>query len=1099
MASSYSSSSNDEVFLSFRGDDTRETFTSHLFYGLCQKKVKTFMDENIEKGKKISADLLNAIIEGSKISIVIISEHYANSKWCLDELVKVLECKKLKSQIVIPIFYGVHPSDVRTQKGSFGKGFEENRKNFQKMEEKVQNWRDALIEASYLSGHESTKFRNDAILVDIIVKDVLKKLEDLTISTYFDGLVGIDSRINKVKSLLRFESPESQIVGIWGMGGVGKTTLAKTMFKRHSYGFESKIFVENVREKCEKGGGLEVLQKEILSELLKEENVKSRSNLPQYTNQRKVLIVLDDVSRLEQLEYLVGGLDRFGLGSKIIITTRDREVLLEFGVDNIYEFGTFNDDEALEMFCNHAFRQNTCPEGFLELSKKVVDYAEGNALALKVLGCHFHKKSKIGWEKELPILSEISSLKIHNVLKISYDELNLDEKSIFLDIACFFKGEDKDWVMDILDDDQVIVDYRLNVLVEKSLVSISNFNGFQMHDLLQEMGREIVRQESIKNPGKRSRLWHCDDIYNVLKNNKGTDSIEGIFLDMSTIRDLDLTPRAFEKMSNLRLLKLYVPFDPDISNVSSKVHLPKDLDFLPNELRYLHWHGYPWRTLPTNFSADNLVEVDLPYSEVQQLWEGEKEASRLKVVDLQHSNYLNRIPDPVETPNLERIIVSDCKRLSRLPSSIQNFNNLGLLSCEGLTSLSCFPNNIHFRSPIEIDLSCCFNLMEFPSISGNVIKLRLSGTAIKEVPSSIDRLTSLQLLDLSNCYSLTCLPTSICKLKFLTELNLSGCSNFERFPEISGGLRFLCRVYLEGTKIKELLSSFERLMILKTLHLPRCCELASMPRNLTNLEVSDTTDKRRRASFYGSRGLVLPPLSGLSNLSDLTLYNCDIREIPEDIGCLSSLESLHLIGNAFESLPPSIKQLSRLRGLQLMDCYMLISLPELPRSLRHLEARGCDRLESLPELPEFLESLDVSTARCDPWIINHEFIRCPKLKEKANDILASDSQLRIQHMAIVALSAKPRNGSTISLCGTAVKIPEWFRNQCSGSSITIQLPLQCVIGFAYCVVVGFEEDSDFNGEIFGVECRYGVKMKIASSNIAGSKIINLLCSAWPGL
>lgn len=123
-----------------------------------KKKIKTFIDEVLQKGDEISPAILNAI-EGSKMSIIIFSKDYASSKWCLDELVKVLECKKLNSQIVVPVFYHVHPSDVRNQTGSFGKGFEESETNFKEMPEKVQNWRDALTEASYLSGHESIKFR----------------------------------------------------------------------------------------------------------------------------------------------------------------------------------------------------------------------------------------------------------------------------------------------------------------------------------------------------------------------------------------------------------------------------------------------------------------------------------------------------------------------------------------------------------------------------------------------------------------------------------------------------------------------------------------------------------------------------------------------------------------------------------------------------------------------------------------------------------------------------------------------------------------------------------------------------------------------------
>ncbi|KAJ4723726.1 Disease resistance protein (TIR-NBS-LRR class) family [Melia azedarach] len=161
MATAFSSSSsaNYHVFLSFRGEDTRDKFTSHLFKELSErKKLKTFFDEDIKKGESISADLLNSI-EGSRVSVVIFSEHYGDSKWCLDELVKILECKERNGQIVIPVFYNVHPSDVKEQKGRFGKAFEDNAKKFKKNSKRVQKWRDVLKETSLLAGHESAKIR----------------------------------------------------------------------------------------------------------------------------------------------------------------------------------------------------------------------------------------------------------------------------------------------------------------------------------------------------------------------------------------------------------------------------------------------------------------------------------------------------------------------------------------------------------------------------------------------------------------------------------------------------------------------------------------------------------------------------------------------------------------------------------------------------------------------------------------------------------------------------------------------------------------------------------------------------------------------------
>lgn len=160
MASSSSSSSivfhqeKYDVFISFRGVDTRESFTSHLYAALCKKKIDTYIDYRLERGDEISPALLEAI-EESKLSIIIFSKNYASSSWCLDELVHILKCKKRNGQFVVPVFYGVDPSHVRKQKGSYAVAFAELEERFKDNINKVEEWRGALEAAANLSGWDS--------------------------------------------------------------------------------------------------------------------------------------------------------------------------------------------------------------------------------------------------------------------------------------------------------------------------------------------------------------------------------------------------------------------------------------------------------------------------------------------------------------------------------------------------------------------------------------------------------------------------------------------------------------------------------------------------------------------------------------------------------------------------------------------------------------------------------------------------------------------------------------------------------------------------------------------------------------------------------
>ncbi|XAR48724.1 hypothetical protein NMG60_11031633 [Bertholletia excelsa] len=151
---------NHHVFLSFRGEDTRNIFVGHLYKGLNQAGVRTFRDkEKLQKGDMISPQLFQAI-EESSISIVILSENYANSSWCMNELEKIIECRDKRNQKIYPIFYDVEPFDVRKQQGNFGKGFDLLSSKFQQEPQKIKKWELALEEVCNAGGFHLNKAEN---------------------------------------------------------------------------------------------------------------------------------------------------------------------------------------------------------------------------------------------------------------------------------------------------------------------------------------------------------------------------------------------------------------------------------------------------------------------------------------------------------------------------------------------------------------------------------------------------------------------------------------------------------------------------------------------------------------------------------------------------------------------------------------------------------------------------------------------------------------------------------------------------------------------------------------------------------------------------
>ncbi|XP_030946044.1 TMV resistance protein N-like [Quercus lobata] len=226
-----------DVFLSFRGEDTRNGFTSHLHKTLCDKGFNTFIDNNLQRGGEISIELLKTIVS-SKVSIIVFSENYASSSWCLDELVKILECKKNIGQLVLPVFYNVDPSEVRGQKKGFGVALTEHEEKFKDNIDKVKNWRTALKEVGSLSGWHYKNGDTEAKFIQNIVENIPK------CTPVFVGkcLVGVKPRAKAVESLLSMELDEVRIVVIHGLPGIGKITIAKAVYNRIANHFDGSSF-----------------------------------------------------------------------------------------------------------------------------------------------------------------------------------------------------------------------------------------------------------------------------------------------------------------------------------------------------------------------------------------------------------------------------------------------------------------------------------------------------------------------------------------------------------------------------------------------------------------------------------------------------------------------------------------------------------------------------------------------------------------------------------------------------------------------------------------------------------------------------------------
>ncbi|KAF2297148.1 hypothetical protein GH714_018286 [Hevea brasiliensis] len=385
--------------------------------------------------------------------------------------------------------------------------------------------------------------------------------------------------------------------------------------------------------------------------------------------------------------------------------------------------------------------------------------------------------------------------------------------------------------------------------------------------------------------------------------NNANEAVEGLLLNLSEIRRVHLNDSVFSRMPNLRLLKFY----RDCSNFTESRFQSNYLKCLPNKLSLLHWEKYPFKSLPLNFSMENLVHLFMPRSEVEELWNGSTCLPNLKSLDLNWSKHLKIVPDFSMMTSLEEINFEGCESLIEIPSSIQCLERLD-----------------------SLDLTFCIKLRSLPQMPRGIkyyISLFLEWKS--ESPSSIQFLDNLLRLYIDHCKNLISLPKTI-HCNTLRRLNISFCPNLIMSPQI-----------MESSEV--LPSSNDGIV---ELDLTGCKMLKSLPNGTCEL---------KRLEILNLRGCSylekLPPLYGLCSLKKLYLDGTALVEIPPDIGSLSSLELLSLIDTPMEELPSSIGCLSSFVSLNLERCKKLNSLPnsicEL-KCLGTLHLRGCSNIEKLP-------------------------------------------------------------------------------------------------------------------------------------------------------
>ncbi|CAN1779765.1 Disease resistance protein L6 [Linum perenne] len=963
-----------EVFLSFRGPDTRRQITDILYRFLRRTKIHVFRDNNeLRKGEEIGSNLRKAI-DQSKIYVPIISKSYAHSKWCLIELAEIIQRHEQDTRrTILPIFYMVDPRDVRHQTGPYEDAFQEHGKKYD--ERTIKNWKDALNKVGALKGWHVKNNDEQGAVADEVSADLLSRLskENSTLET--DELVGIDDHVEVVVEKLNLDSTNLTMVGLHGMGGIGKTTIAKAVYNKISSRFDRCCFLENIRETQDQKRGIVIIQEKLTTDILKMDSIRvsnedeGRRMIKDRICRFKTLIILDDVDEKFKFEDFLGSPKNFHHGSRFIITSRNIKVLGSLNEDrcSLYEVGAMSQSRSLELFCKHAFKKNYPPPNYNTLVDGIVSTTGGLPLTLKVIGSMLYREELAVWQEKLEQLRGTIEHQVMGRLKISYDTLTNEAQQIFLDIACFFISLNKELPSYMWSDCKFYPASNINILIQRSMIKLGDEDVFQMHDQLRDMGREIIRQENIEHPWMRSRIWSAKEGKKLIYERKGSNLIKAL-----RVKELSIGVDAIESLTNLSELRYF--------EADSSTTLVEDFNnFLPN-LRWLQLHEYNRYNREdcepplTNFNMKNLVILDLWGSFLPDNWGGWSQiqmAERLKLIDLSYCLKFRRLPrfprsleilrlSFIEGPELD---IGDLKKLKVLYleySILQKITGGTFGMLKGLQ---------------ELDLSNfkCKNLREVMTDVGELSSLkilRITGSreveyetpiGLKELSTSsrisnLAEMLELEVLEIYDCkFGLDIPPMwwkrSKLKTLFIVKTNINGGGSSSNNNMITTTMLPSSLTYLHMRECHAWLPSLVNLWNLTDLLMVGCQTLCN------HLDGIERMTSLKNLLIYGVKGLAR--IIGLTDLlfspncklESLVIIKCpDLIELHDDKAAeavvVNSLRMMNIVHCPQLDVGPLV------RGLTTFPMLWVLCLENIKFTEHQLEGVG-----SLEELEYFVLKL----------------------------------------------------------------------------------------------------------------------------------------------